>query len=182
MEFKFEIKENGKPFTKAIKKENKKFFGCSFDRTRTTFHCKESDIVISETKVNTSLKNYPRKFVIALHNVGEGKELNMIRSAQIDLEYNDLQQLKNNINKILEYDTKKRNYNFNHKTAGEIFNKNINNKIEAEVMINNKKEEATYFNGRLISIVCNQFFIETEQGNIEMFRYENLISLKIINE
>lgn len=69
-----------------------------------------------------------------------------------------------------------------HNHAEDIFNKDINQTIKAEIVANHGKEENIIFKGKLVNIQCNQFFIENENGFIEMFRYEDLINLIVINK
>ena len=67
-----------------------------------------------------------------------------------------------------------------HKTAEELFRHNVGSKIKASLITD--KDESNIFEGILTEIICNQFFIVDENDKINMFRYEDLRYLCVVNE
>lgn len=68
-----------------------------------------------------------------------------------------------------------------HKTAEELFNKNIGEIVSVSLISETELKEGIRMKGKLKEIRCNCFFIENEYGFIEMFRYEDLRGLKVIS-
>ncbi|WP_297419036.1 hypothetical protein [Clostridium sp.] len=78
----------------------------------------------------------------------------------------------NNLNEVETYKIIKLDFSKNR--AENLFINNINHKIKAELITD------ITFEGILKKIFCNTFLIETENGLTEMFRYEDVRSLKVI--
>jgi len=62
-----------------------------------------------------------------------------------------------------------------------IFYKNKKHIIRVEVMSNEDKYGRKTFKGTLIEISGNIFIIKNDNGLIEMFRYEDMLNLSVIN-
>ncbi|BDR74276.1 hypothetical protein K144316041_p21150 (plasmid) [Clostridium tetani] len=68
-----------------------------------------------------------------------------------------------------------------HKTTKELFNKNIGEIISVSLISETELREEIRMKGKLKEVRCNCFFIENEDGFIEMFRYEDLKYLKVLS-
>lgn len=75
------------------------------------------------------------------------------------------------------------------KRAEELFKKNINYYILAEVFSDEESIKSKYkhsrvefkiFKGKLLDTSCNTFIIKTDEGFVEMFRYEDTRYLKVL--
>ena len=67
------------------------------------------------------------------------------------------------------------------KTAEELFGGDIGRNVTVGLMSRTDDRcQRMLLKGELKKIKCNCFFIENEDGFIEMFRYEDLIYLKVL--
>lgn len=60
-------------------------------------------------------------------------------------------------------------------TAERLFESNLGSTIEVKLVIDDIK-----FKGKLLKIFCNIFIIHTESEKVEMFRYEDVEWLKVV--
>lgn len=68
---------------------------------------------------------------------------------------------------------------FTYNRAEDLFHNNIGHIILVKLIGRNNKKNI--FKGRLMKVICNTFLIETsENGCVEMFRYEDVEYLKLI--
>lgn len=96
MEFNYSIGHNGKPKIHI----SKDIHSTLFSGNNKTFKCKKVAMTILESNVR-SIRPQPRKFVISIRMDGERENEGQFRLSQMSFDYDDLQELYNQIGVML---------------------------------------------------------------------------------
>ncbi|HCL4455174.1 TPA: hypothetical protein N2D10_003201 [Clostridium botulinum] len=176
----YKMKENGKPSVTFSKEGHYTNFNFS---TKECFNYNRQNLFLHELKQNCNNLNKNRCFTISIRQDGNNKEAGKYKMAQMNLEEDELIIIRDNINKILEYNTynnkKKENYlPFCDKKYEIIYAKDggcintINDLTQIDCVKGTLINYDNPFTGRL--------FLENENGALEIIPMGSVLEMREI--